>query len=929
MDKYEYKLKLEQLKNLVAEEEYEAAAELADTINWKKVRNVTTLCMVGDIYDKMDRYEDSREVLLMAYDHAPIGRNIVYKLANLAIKAKDVEAAEEYYNEFSEIASSDTKKYILRYKISCLKDEPLENRISILEELKEKEYTEEWAYELASLYSKADMAQKCVEACDELILWFGDGEYVEKALELKMLYQPLTKAQEEKYLSFHAKGKKHQPSQEKDEAKEENTEKTQQKQEEQAEGNRFSTANLQEELAKSMQQIMRATRKTAVSDTMDSVKKMVEDIPYLKLDKDQEETPKMNEEILNEQIDNSLKTDFEEFLAEDSDGQLSMDVPSSPLVEEQVDGQMSIAEVLAEWEKTKRAAEAAIAVAEQKKLEIAKRKALQETQELLEKLREVTPILEAGLTPKELLEKEYLEKIPETAAEETSAQAAEAETGEETREPEGEETQKVREPEGKETQEVQEPEGEETQKVQEPEGEEIQKVQEPEGEKIQEVQESGAEEPQETEPEEIEARETGEPEKTEAQEEPVQNAEGSGEEAKEPETVPEEETEEQILDDAHKELLEEIERIAKASAGIDKILSGEAGIETAQDDEFTDVVKDGETPEEGGQTDQTSEKTDASQESEKEKEAEGEKKAETDLHKTIEQATKVMQENSNVEISQQMPDSVSLPDDLMAEMIEPEPIQEEFKLTKEQRELFSYFLPVPGMEEQICQVMVGAMARAQTITSLSGNIVIQGPEGSGKTVLATSLIKAIQLSCGDEDRKIGKISAKALNKKDFAALVPKLEGGYLIIEKAGNLLPETVDHMAQVMQGNTQGLVVVLEDTKSGIKKVMDGNYSFAKLFTEKINIPIFTIDELVDFAKSYAEEMECTIDEMGVLALYNRISNIQKLERATTLTEVREIVDEAIERAEKGGIKKAFGVLFSKKYNENDYLILREKDFE
>lgn len=918
MDKYEYKLKLEQLKNLVAEEEYEAAAELADTINWKKVRNVTTLCMVGDIYDKMDRYEDSREVLLMAYDHAPIGRNIVYKLANLAIKAKDVEAAEEYYNEFSEIASSDTKKYILRYKISCLKDEPLENRISILEELKEKEYTEEWAYELASLYSKADMAQKCVEACDELILWFGDGEYVEKALELKMLYQPLTKAQEEKYLSFHAKGKKHQLSPEKDEAKEENTEKTQQKQEEQAEGNRFSTANLQEELAKSMQQIMRATRKTAVSDTMDSVKKMVEDIPYLKLDKDQEETPKMNEEILNEQIDNSLKTDFEEFLAEDSDGQLSMDVPSSPLVEEQVDGQMSIAEVLAEWEKTKRAAEAAIAVAEQKKLEIAKRKALQETQELLEKLREVTPILEAGLTPKELLEKEYLEKIPETAAEETSAQAAEAETGEEIREPEGEETQKVREPEGKETQEVQEPEGEETQKVQEPEGE-----------KIQEVQESGAEEPQETEPEEIEARETGEPEKTEVQEEPVQNAEGSGEEAKEPETVPEEETEEQILDDAHKELLEEIERIAKASAGIDKILSGEAGIETAQDDEFTDVVKDGETPEEGGQTDQTSEKTDASQESEKEKEAEGEKKAETDLHKTIEQATKVMQENSNVEISQQMPDSVSLPDDLMAEMIEPEPIQEEFKLTKEQRELFSYFLPVPGMEEQICQVMVGAMARSQTITSLSGNIVIQGPEGSGKTVLATSLIKAIQLSCGDEDRKIGKISAKALNKKDFAALVPKLEGGYLIIEKAGNLLPETVDHMAQVMQGNTQGLVVVLEDTKSGIKKVMDGNYSFAKLFTEKINIPIFTIDELVDFAKSYAEEMECTIDEMGVLALYNRISNIQKLERATTLTEVREIVDEAIERAEKGGIKKAFGVLFSKKYNENDYLILREKDFE
>lgn len=894
MDKYEYKLKLEQLKNLVAEEEYEAAAELADTINWKKVRNVTTLCMVGDIYDKMNRYEDSREALLMAYDHAPIGRNIVYKLAELAIKAKDVSAAEEYYNEFSEIASADTKKYILRYRISCLKDEPVENRISILEELKEKEYTEEWAYELAALYSKADMTQKCVEACDELILWFGDGEYVEKALELKMLYQPLTKSQEEKYLSFHAKGKKNQTEAE----PAEETKKAVQEApipEEQPEVNRFNTASLQEELAKSMQQIMRATRKTAVSDTMDSVKKMVEDIPYLQLDKDQEESPKMNEDILNEQIDHSLKTDFQEFLAEDSDGQLSMEVPSSPLVEEQVEGQMSIAEVLAEWEKTKRAAEAAIAVAEQKKLEIAKRKALQETQELLEKLREVTPILEAGLTPKELLEKEYLEKMPEEPEQET-------------------------EDETKENAQVS--------------GETVKEELQENGEKVSETETgSGAEEVQETADQEEETEEVQEEaEKADIQEESqeageLETQETAGEEPeKSEETQTPEDAEEKVLDAAHKELLEEIERIAKASAGIDKILSGEAGIETAEDEEFVDEVKDGQISEtETAESEKLSEET-ADQEEEKEEVPE-EKKMEADLHKTIEQATKVMQENANVEITQQTSDSVS--DDVMAEMIEPEPIQEEFKLTKEQRELFSYFLPVPGMEEQICQVMVGAMARAQTITSLAGNIVIQGPEGSGKTVLATSLIKAIQLSCGDNESKIGKISAKALNKKDFAALVPKLEGGYLIIEKAGNLLPETVEHMSQVMQGNTQGLVVVLEDTKSGIKKVMNGNYGFAKKFTEKINIPIFTIDELVDFAKSYAEEMECTIDEMGVLALYNRISNIQKLERATTLTEVREIVDEAIERAEKGGIKKAFGVLFSKKYNENDYLILREKDFE
>ena len=251
------------------------------------------------------------------------------------------------------------------------------------------------------------------------------------------------------------------------------------------------------------------------------------------------------------------------------------------------------------------------------------------------------------------------------------------------------------------------------------------------------------------------------------------------------------------------------------------------------------------------------------------------------------------------------------------------------KLSQEQRELFSYFLPVPGMEEQICQILMGAKERiGNSITSLTGNILIQGEEGSGKTVLATSLIKAIQKTVGKEDAKIGKISAESLNHRDFASLVPKIAGGYLIIDKAGDLEPETAARMSQVMEQNTQGMVVVLEDTKAGIKRAMNLDFGFAKKFTEKINIPIFTIDELVDFGKSYAEEMECTIDEMGVLALYNRINNIQKLDRATTLAEVKEIVDEAIENAESGGLKRAFGSIFTKKYNENDYLILREKDF-
>ncbi len=926
MDKYEYKLKLEQLKNLVAEGDYATAAQMADSINWRKVRNASTLCMVGEIYDQMNRYEDSRELLLMAYDHSPIGRNIVYKLTEIAIKAKDIEAAEDYYSEFSEIAANDTKKYILRYKISQLKNEPLANRISILEELKDKDYTEEWVFELAKMYQEADMISKCVETCDELILWFGDGEYVEKALELKMLYQPLTKPQEEKYRSFRQKQGMAAAVETEEEGGMESAAADAEGPQPAVNASRFNTLNLQEELAKSMQQIMNATEKDAVSDTMDSVKKIVEDIPYLKL-LDTEEEGGMNEEIINEQIDHSLKSDFEEFLAEDSDGQISLNVPSSPLLERQITGQLQIEDVLAEWEKTRRAAEAAIAVAEQKKLEVAKRKALQETQDLLQKLKEVTPILEAGTTPKELLEKEYLSNNENNGEEPMVSQPAEENETKAEKEVKpagvkaavaagaaaaaGAVVSEVLEKEKGAAAEEKEP----MQKVKTEATEAVQEVK-PEAVKATEkAPETDTQKPAEEMNEEADKPEDTVLEPASAETEKTANAAGQEVKAEKLSRAPEGPSD-QELDDAHRELLEEIERIAKATAGIDKILNG-----TLDEEPKTDYVSlsagDFQESEEIG-AESANEDPAGSPEDAVEPEV---------LKKSIAQATRVMQDNANVEIPSMT--DVPLPEDVLADMIEPEAIQEQIKLTEEQRKLFSYFLPVPGMEEQICQVLLGATARTKNITSLAGNIIIQGPEGSGKTVLATSLIKAIQLANGDTGSKIGKISAEALNQKDFSALIPKLAGGYLIIEKAGNLQPETVEHISQVMEGNTMGLVVVMEDTKSGINMVLESNYGFAKKFTEKINIPIFTIDELVDFAKSYAEEMECTIDEMGVLALYNRINNIQKLEHATTLTEVREIVDEAIENAERGGIKKAFGVLFSKKYNENDYLILREKDFE
>ena len=434
MDKYEYNLKLDQIKALSAEEGYMSAAEIADSINWNKIKNVNTLVKIGEIYEKAERYQDARDILLMAYDRSPIGRMIIYRLAEVAIKMGDYDAATEYYDEFVEIAPHDDMKYVLRYAIKKGQGASFDELITILEEYKDEEYTEEWAYELAYLYHKAGKADKCIDACDELILWFGDGPYVERALELKMLYQPLTKAQEEKYRRF--KAEKEKPAKIKDE-----DEVTEIGAMEMVKGGeivhddvtipqitvnqeKFNTVNLQQEIAKGMQQIMEAKGKNEVADTMDTIKKIVEDIPYLKLEKEQEEYVQQPEETehiaTDEEIDGSLKLNFKELLGEDADGQMSMVMSEKTQLEHQITGQMSIQDVLEEWEKTRHAAEIALKEAEQQKLESAKARALQEAGDIMERLNDVIPKLDAGVTPKELLEEEYL-KVPVDIIEQKAA----------------------------------------------------------------------------------------------------------------------------------------------------------------------------------------------------------------------------------------------------------------------------------------------------------------------------------------------------------------------------------------------------------------------------------------------------------------------------------------------------------------------------
>ena len=946
MDKYEYKLKLEQLQNLVAAGDYATAAEIADTINWQKVRSVNTLCMVGEIYEKTGKYEACRTVLLQAYDHSPIGRNIVSKLAEVAIKAKKIDEAQEYYNEFLEIAPKDNMRYVLAYEISCLKEEPLPVHIAILEDLKEHEYTEKWAYELAVLYGQAEMRDKCVETCDELILWFGDGEYVEKALDLKRLYQPLTASQEEKYKQFREKKGMVEISIPQTTEPKNVIHEMVKSAENTVTASKFNTSNLEEELAKSMKQIMNATEKETVADTMESIKKIVSDIPYLNGEHEEDVEPAFDQEKINAQVDKSLKKDFKELLSETEQAQKEeqpkKEIPvvvkasekktaEEETAEQVASAQASIEEILADWKKTKRAAEAAIAAAEQKKLEMAKENALIEAGQIVERLKTLIPILDATPgedipTPEETTVAAALAS-DETFAEDDSEEAEEAaEAGSES-----EDTQDDAEAvESAETQTMTEKkaeaavESEESQKAEEAEPETTEEVSEATEKAIEtsEVEENVSNDEEES------AVNTSSEEKTESADKPDEVLDQNAESASE--TVAEET---ESADISATREMPDVESFRAQNAAAEE--SQEAADEDVEDTAAEDIEEENTDITEEVSEVETEEVSEESEETEVEEEDHlhvVEPVPDEELEKTLAQATQMFMENSNVEVpvgkAAVSQNTGVLPEIKMPEDIEAE--QREYQLTEEQKELFSYFLPVPGMEDQIRQILLGAKSRiGNSVTSLAGNILVQGEEGSGKTVFATSLIKAIQQEVGNEDAKIGKISAESLNKKDFAALIPKIAGGYLIVDKAGELTRETAIRMSQLMEQNTQGMVVVLEDTRAGIRKAMQLDFGFAKKFTEKVDIPIFTIDELVQFGKSYAKEMECTIDQMGVLALYNRINNIQKLERATTLAEVKDIVDEAIESAEGGGIKRAFGSIFSKKYNENDYLILHEKDFE
>ena len=991
MDKYEYNLKLDQMKALIAEGNYAAAAEIVDSINWRKVKNVNLLVKAGDVYIRQKRYEEARDILFMAYDRSPIGRMIIYRLAEISIKMKNLDDAEEYYREFVEIAPHDNLKYVLRYKISRAENADIQTLIAILEELKEAEYTEEWAYHLAYLYHKAGESEKCIDACDELILWFGEGIYVERALELKMLYQPLSKAQEDKYRTFRQRRdglKEIHPNEEnvvRIPVVQENVE-------------RFNTANLQEELAKSMQQIMDATEKETVDDTMDNIKKMVEEIPYLQMMHHEEESKAEETSHIetDAEIDDTLRDNFKEMLSEDNGGQAGFQT-----TELAASGQMSIEAVLSEWEKTRRAAQTALQMAQRQKLESAKARALQEAGDIMDRLADVIPKLDAGITPSQLMKDEYLQG--DVISNEERAGRYVADMNDMLQQQINKLQEEVRPEEQIEQEEVRPEEQIEQEEPAVKEHELMRRIKraKPNFDRQiglrpyvprQFVMKNEMENLSETNfrtdtlPRtgiELAARKLSEP--------------GSGTEVFS-EVGFEQETE--SLPGTVAEILSEIE--IETGAGIlPETESGagnlpEAEIKTAAGNlpetglgtgdpagiEIELAVGDlaelgastlaelesepaaGNLPETEIESESLTETEEALESefleedlSEEMKLAEAEfygvsveelpEAAEEKLQKSLFQQDSITKKTPEEKSALLQQDTKEIWTKKIAAVIEErekelaeqekDPVEETkerppkiTKLSEEQKAIFSYFVPVAGMEKQICTVLDHTVEKLTGENSSSqGNILIQGGVGCGKTVLAKALVKALQKETKKLNNKAGKIDAKVLNKKDLDKLLKKVDGGCLIIERAGELNRETALKLSLLLDNTESKVLIIMEDTRAGLEQVLGSDESLARKFTEKIKIPVFTSDELVEFGQAYAHDLDYEIDNMGVLALYNRISNIQRLDQATTLTEVKEIVDEAIANAEKKSLKKAFSILTSRRYTEDDYIILREKDFE
>ena len=830
--------------------------EVVDSIDWRRVKNVHTLCVVGEIYAANKRYDDSREIFLLAYHRAPIGRNILYRLIEVSLKMKDIDEAMEYYDEFLEVAPNDSTQYVLKYKIRKAEQAPLEEQIRILEDYKEKEFTERWSYELAKLYYQNGDTKKCLDLCDEMVLWFSDGKYVMKALDLKSRMGMLTGSEKEKYdRQFIPKLKTVEESEElkTESPSEENTESAAVSEDDAPviesvdidERDVNGAESLQEKISKGIRDIFTGKKKEADND----------------LTKEEEETPAeaVQEEMIKDISSEAEPTNVPELEPEDA------------IIPPPKTSGTSVFSTIEE--KIENVTEQEIQKEEQGNPEEAAEDELPDV--VIENVEE-----EEGVS----------------AVEEETVEAEEISTVEEVSEPEEiEET--VQEKETK-LPELEIPEAMKNVGMENPLHTEIPKAPNiclpgAEDDDTQDFEfnledmilEAATAQGIEIPKEPIVEEKTPVQEVTEEESEDYMTEEDlrSAEEEFLNGPVKKEKPEEEIYDDLDSYEMEDdsYEDFSEEDGYEDEDIT-----ELEDEDFFTDQYEE---------TIKPSRSSGKKSESRKARKGELEEEDMEQLLYTVEPKRK-----------------------------ERDIIPREKKMTSEEEKLFTYFAKVPGLREQIVDALYDAQICASDKTSRTGNIIVMGGRETGKTRLISGLIPAICKQLNLEASKVAYVFADQINGKNIADIVRKMSGGFLVIENANQLTKETVNQLNKAMEFRTDGLIVIIEDEKIGMRKLIARFPKFTSKFTSMINIPVFTNDELVNFAKIYTRENGYTIDQMAMLSLYNLISTNQKEDQPMNIGAVKDIIDGAISKS-RGGLRK---LISKKKVNQDGYLVLYEKDF-
>ena len=997
MDKYEYRVKTEQMLEYMEKKQYKKAMEIADTIDWRRVKSVSMLNTVSEIYELNGEFQKSRDILFVAFDRSPGSRKIVYRLGTLALKIDDTDEASDCYEEFVKLAPKDPNQYILKYKILKAQGAPLEDQIAALEDFKKGEYVEKWAYELAKLYHEAGMTAECLEECDDLILWFSEGKYVYQAMELKMKYKPLTPMQQEKYNNSPAgkqKARALQLQKEKEEEKAAYQQKAlkakaaaeaarearmaaqaaEEAESEEAEADLEESGDVSEEMEVSNNVIEEVAE--AVSEEMDEDSfeegEMLSEEPKEPEEADEEE-PQEEDTVKRSSITKVVKgATLQEALANGvalASGR-SLNIEEKAMKEKdealRVTGQMRIEDILQEWEaKQKQNAEA---IEQQKQKDVER---IQKEREEAERRREEERLeIERKAAEAEAARKAAEEEAARKAAEEEAARkAAEEEAARKAAEEEAARKAAEEEAARKAAEEEAARKAAEEEAVRKAAIEEAAKLAGEEdvaaaglGETrripddiVKLMEEMGLQEKEEAEdaPEELsledalaahgakeiigemdeEAFEEADYAEDDYQEEELAEAdyedEGDYEEADfEEEDFEEADYEE---DDFEEEDFEETdyeeadyEDDFEADFGEDIEADFEDDLEADFEDDFEADFED--------DFEEEFDEADYEEDDFFDEEAE-----EEDEEADFEEEELEIEEPSEEEIQARIKKSKGsgVPFDTgfvvtgRYDLSATSEIGLKAGLTEEQKKLFSYFVPVRGMSEQIVEVLDNDRRAQREGTSKTGNLMVIGRKGSGKTVLAVDIVKAIQKQRNLKQGKVAIVTGESLNKKELTNIIQKLRGGAIIIEKAGKLNSRTIKELNYLMEKKTGELLFVLEDQRKPLERLLTANPDFRKKFTSKLELPVFINDELVTFGQTYAKENGYKLDEMGILALYSRIDVMQREDHAVTVAEVKEIMDEAIAHSQKANVKHLARRVFGKSTDDSDRIILKEEDFK